>query len=188
MAVTTNKQRWYLGAAALALGLSACASDGAARTKKLLSQHGTIDAEWQIRDDANKTTFTYVLLRTKSGVHETYEITKVDRQGAVGYEQAGGIDGTGCFLLAYGPTTPWIKGLGPESMEGVTQSGDKSRTRCLEYKDNKGWDYIPSKDRKAAEPPPPPPPAPADPPADGTGEPADSAASDPGAVKSALPE
>lgn len=173
------------------LVVAGCAAKGIEREKKFLAEHGTLDAEWQIRDEANKKTHTYVLLRT-GATHETYEIVATDGQRNVKREHAGGIDATGCYLTMHGPTTPWIlqKGLG--GLEDAPVSNEKIRTACLEYKDTGAWMFIPEKDRKAAEPPPPPPEVPATPPEgmtpDGaTPEGGATTPEDKGDVKSALP-
>lgn len=183
MAVQNTKR---YAAVALLLALVAGACSGTERMKKELSDYGKIDGEWEIRDDANKKTLTYVMVRTKSGLYETYEIAATDGQHAVDREQVGGIDGTGCYITTYGLTSAWIMGKPPETLQNTTKSGDNTRTRCLEYKDTAGWNFIPAKDRKAAEPPPPKPKP--TPPA--TGPDAGTSAPDmgsPGEVKSALP-
>lgn len=177
----------HLSVALVALFAIAC-SGPTAKTKNLLTKHGTIDAEWEVRDEAKKSTHTYVLLRTKSGTHELYELVVVDSERKVARELIGGIDGTGCYLMPSANTTPWVLSLGPEAMEDARPSGDKTRTKCLEYKEMKAWSFIPEADRKAAEPPPPPP-KPAVSPDAGTAdggaeEPAK--AEDPGAVKDPL--
>lgn len=185
-----NDRRILMGAA-VALVAAACAVPNATqRMKKDLARHGTIDAEWEIRDDAAEQTHTYVMLRAESGVHETYVITASDGQRSVNREHVGGIDGTGCYLLDPGITTTWVAQLPPEALQETTKSGDKTRTRCLEYKNGPGWTYIPAKDRKAAEPPPPPPPPkPTTSPDMGStnGAPPAAKPEDKGEVKSAIP-
>lgn len=152
-----RRHAFALGACAVVV--AACAVPNATkRMKKDLTQHGSIDAEWEIRDDAEEKTYTYVMLRTEGNVHETYVITALDGQRNVTRDHVGGIDGTGCYLLEAGITTKWIAQLPPEALQETTKSGAKTRTACLEYKGNPGWLLIPPKDRKAAEPPPPPPP------------------------------
>lgn len=174
-----------LGALTLTALIFAGCAGGAESEKRMLAKHGTIDAEWEVRNDAEKKALTYMMLRTSSGVHELYEVTVMDGKSAAAREQVGGIDGTGCFLLPAGLSSAWILGKGAEVLEGTTQSGDKTRTRCLEYKDTGAWMFIPEKDRKAAEPPPPPPPAPPTSGPDAGSAPEADAGN--GAVKSALP-
>lgn len=163
--------------------LGACAlPDDTERTKNVLKKYGTLEAEWQVRDEANKKTHTYVLLRNQRNSFETYEIVATDNQRRVTREMVGGIDGTGCFLLEAGKTTPWILQKPPETLEDAMPSGDKTRTACLEYKDTGAWQFIPEKDRKAAEPPPPEPKPAAPAPDAGTPD-----AGTSGGVESALP-
>ena len=156
-----NDRRYLVGfgVAGVALIVAACAVPNATkRMKKDLANHGTIDAEWEIRDDEAEKTYTYVMLRAESAVYETYVITASDGQRNVTRDQVGGIDGTGCYLLENGITTKWVAQLPQEALQETTKSGSKTRTKCLEYKDGPGWAFIPEKDRKAAQPPPPPPP------------------------------
>lgn len=168
-----------------ALTVTACSfPDATEDMKKVLSEHGSIDAEWQIRDEENQKTYTYVLLRNKSGTHETYEIIATDRQQTVQREQIGGIDANGCFLTAQALTTRWIMERAPELVEEAPPGGAKIQTACLEYQDTPAWSFVPEEDRKAAEPPPPPPETPAtDADAGTTAEPEPDA----GSVESAFP-
>ncbi len=156
------------------------------KTKRLLESYGTIEGEWELRDEAAKKTYTYVLLKNETGRIETHEIVATDGERKVVREQAGGIDSTGCFLYGEGTTSYWIQQLPPEALEGAETSGDRTRTMCLEYKDTPGWTFIPAAARKAAEPPPPPTPPPAVPGAD-AGTP-DGGAGTPDDVPSALPQ
>ena len=165
------------------IGLGACAlPDDTDKTKKLLQKYGTIEAEWQVRDEANKKTYTYLLLRNQRGTFETHEIAASDVQRKVLREQAGGIDSNGCFLYEHGKTTPWVTQRGPEILASTSMSGDKMRTACLEYQETAAWQFVPEKDRKAAEPPPPEPAKPA------AGPDAGTPGGTPEEVKSAMPQ
>lgn len=155
-----SRRLWLTAGTGLAIAAAvvACKIPNATDSmKKVLQEHGTIDGEWEVRDDAEEKTYTYVLLRNKTGTHETYEIVATDGQRNVTREMIGGIDGTGCFLLPEGMTSKWVMNQPPEVLEQTRVSGEKTYTRCLEYKGTEGWAQIPAKDRKAAEPPPPPP-------------------------------
>jgi hypothetical protein len=192
MSSQRNPTRWRIGV--LSLGLIVSAGTVVAcglptpidRAKKLLTKHGSIAGEWEIHDDVSSRTLTYLVLRTDSGAHETYELAVADGERVVTRELAGGIDGTGCFLTPYGLTTPWMVRQEPKVLQGARKRGDKTRTGCLEYQGTAAWTAIPEKDRKAAEPPPPPPPAPTQGPDAGTPD-AGAKPADKGEVKSAMP-
>ncbi len=193
-----RSRRWLvapllIGLAFGTFSIGACAFDGTKKAKQTLSQYGTIEAEWQIRDEEEKKTYTYVMLHTKSDRYETYEIVATDGRRATEREHAGGIDADGCYLTPYGMNTRWIAALPTGALEEATKSGDETRTPCLEYEEKEAWQFVPAEDRKAAQPPPPPPPSPsagpdAGTPDGGTGG-ADAGSEDPDAsnVESALP-
>lgn len=159
---STSSRRW-IGAALLcgvavgAVTVGACSLNGTKKAKEVLSRYGTIEAEWQIRDEEAGETYSYVMIGTESGRHETYEIVAKDGRQETRRELAGGIDANGCYITAHGMTTRWISGLPAEALEDAEKSPDETRTACLEYKDKAAWQFVPAEDKKAAEPPPPPP-------------------------------
>ena len=145
-----------VGLSLVTLVAVACSiTDMTTKEKNYLNRFGTIEAEWEERNDAEEKTHTYILLRNESGRFETHEIVSVDGRREIERELIGGIDATGCFLLPNAMSTPWIEKQTAEVLEDSRKSGERTRTACLEYKETEAWNYVPAEDRKAAEPPPP---------------------------------